>query len=146
MYWKAKKNALKSLYLQMDKITKMLQLPDDGNMPEESEHHLLPSFYIWLPKPNKTTVKDLLITVGCIISSIKGLFSRQLANTSHSATFADSRHSRIFCGDFSLLIFAQILVTIAHLESLWWLRINTCGLTRREWNKAPRALWGTQSL
>lgn len=146
MYWKVKTNAVESLYLQIDKITKILLLPDNGNMPEESESHLLPLFYIWLPESNKTTKKDLLITVDCIISSIKELFSRQLANTSHSATFADSRHSRIFCGDFSLLIFSQILVTIAHLESLWWLRINMCGLTRREWNKAPRALWGTQSL
>lgn len=46
MYWKVKTNAVKSLYLQMDKITKILLLPDDGNMPEESESHLLPSFYI----------------------------------------------------------------------------------------------------
>ena len=72
--------------------------------------------------------------------------SRQSANTSHLAAFADLRHSRIFCGDFSLLIFTQILITIARLESLWWLRINTCGLTRREWDETPRALWGTQDL
>lgn len=72
MYWKVKTNAIKSLYLQMDKITKILLLPDDGNMPEESESHLLPSFHSWLPKPNKTTIKDLFITVDCI-SSIKGV-------------------------------------------------------------------------
>lgn len=77
---------------------------------------------------------------------MKGLFSRQWANSSYLATFADVRHSRIFCGGFSLLIFTQILITIAHLESLSWLRINTCGLTRRAWDKAPWALRGTQGL
>lgn len=96
--------------------------------------------------PTKQPKSDLLIVVDCITLSMKGLFSRQSANASHLTAFADSRHSRIFCGDFSLLIFTQILTTIAHLESLWWLRINTCGLTRRERDKAPRAVWGTQGL
>lgn len=35
MYWEVKTIAVESLYLQMDKITKVLVLPDDGNMPEE---------------------------------------------------------------------------------------------------------------
>lgn len=96
--------------------------------------------------PTKQPKSDLLRAVDCITSSVKGWFFRRLANTSHLAAFADLRHSRIFCGDFPLLIFTQILLTIAHLGSLWWLRINMCGLTRREWNKSPQALWGTQGL
>lgn len=88
----------------MDKNTKVLLLPDNGNIPGESESRLLPWFYIWLPKPNKTTKSDLLIAVDCITLLMKGLFFRQLANTSHLTAFADSRHRRIFWGDFSLLI------------------------------------------
>lgn len=34
MSWKVRTNAAKSLYLQMDKNTKVLLLPDDGNVPE----------------------------------------------------------------------------------------------------------------
>lgn len=68
--------------------------------------------------PTKEPKSDFLVAVDCTTSSMKVLFSRQSANTSHLATFADSRHSRIFCGDFSLLIFTQILITIAHLERL----------------------------
>lgn len=64
MYWKVKTNAVKSLYLQMDKNTKALLLPDDGDVPEESESRLLPWFYIWLPKPNKTTKKRSLNSSG----------------------------------------------------------------------------------
>lgn len=41
----------------MDKNTKVLLLPDDGNMPGESESRLFLWFCIWLPKPNKTTKK-----------------------------------------------------------------------------------------
>lgn len=55
--------------------------------------------------PTKQPKSDLLIAVDCITSSMKGLFSRQSANASRLAAFADSRHSRIFCDDFSLLIF-----------------------------------------
>lgn len=64
MYWKVKTNAVKSLYLQMDKNTKVLLLPDDGDMPEESESHLMPWFCIWLPKPNKRTKKWSLSSGG----------------------------------------------------------------------------------
>lgn len=38
MYWEVKTNAVESLYLQMDKNTNIL-LPDDDEMPEESESH-----------------------------------------------------------------------------------------------------------
>lgn len=57
MYWKVKTNAVKSLYLQMAKNTKVLLLPGNGDMPEESESRLLPWFCICLPKLNKTTKK-----------------------------------------------------------------------------------------
>lgn len=46
--------------------------------------------------PTKQPKSDLLIAVDCITLLMKGLFFRQLANASHLATFADSRHRRIF--------------------------------------------------
>jgi len=56
MYWEVKTNAVESLYLQMDKNTNIL-LPDDDEMPEESESHTSSWFCIWLPKLNKMTKK-----------------------------------------------------------------------------------------
>lgn len=76
-------NAVKSLYLQMDKNTATLLLSGNGDMPEEAESHQLPCSIFDYQNPTKNQPKrDLLIAVGCITSSMERLFSRQSAAAS----------------------------------------------------------------